>query len=154
MKLASGAEKNSLEVTKPSPFAEAIEPSIPEFNANPKKPGAGRKRIKVESEEEVGASSRNACEEERVEKEFSTNPKKQRAGWKRAKVEPMEEVGASSRMAREGCEEEKAGAVKKMRKALIVMDDSDVEIYDDSDDADVSSTIKCVVLQSLLKKFF
>lgn len=52
-KLASGGEKNSLEVTKPSPFAEAIEPSIPEFNANPKKPGgAGRKRVKAEAKAE------------------------------------------------------------------------------------------------------
>ena len=34
-----GAGKNSLKQTKPSPFAETVNPVIPEFNANPKKPG-------------------------------------------------------------------------------------------------------------------
>ncbi len=32
----TASNKNSLEITKPSPFAEAIQPKIPEFNADPK----------------------------------------------------------------------------------------------------------------------
>ena len=72
-KLASGGEKNSLEVTKPSPFAEAIEPSIPEFNANPKKPGgAGRKRAKAEPKIESGGKDEGG--EEKGE-EASKKPK-------------------------------------------------------------------------------
>ena len=57
-KLAYRGEKNSLEVTKPSysPFAEAIQPSIPEFSGNRKKAGGGRKTAKAEPKEEPGSS--------------------------------------------------------------------------------------------------
>ncbi len=41
----SASNKNSLGVTKPSPFAEAIQPKIPEFNAEPKAP---KVRVKKE----------------------------------------------------------------------------------------------------------
>lgn len=53
---------NSLKVTKPSAFAEMVEPSIPEFNAQPKKTaakGLGRGRVKKETTlgSEVGGAS-------------------------------------------------------------------------------------------------
>lgn len=44
------SSSNSLKVTKPSPFAESVEPSVPEFNAQPKtkKPPGSRGRTKKE----------------------------------------------------------------------------------------------------------
>lgn len=57
-KLTSGGAQgsNSIKITKPSPFAEAIDPSIPEFNAEPKKAGSrgkgkGKDAVKMEKTE-------------------------------------------------------------------------------------------------------
>lgn len=129
-KLASGGEKNSLEVTKPSPFAETIEPSIPEFNANPKKPGGGRKRAKAEPKEEAGASSSKDSDDKEGEGGGTVT--------KKAKVEPPVEV-------LEG-EESKVREAKPVPKAKSkattkwqMSDDSEVEIADGSDDTDVRS---------------
>ena len=128
-KLASGGEKNSLEVTKPSPFAEAIEPSIPEFNANPKKPGGGRKRAKAEPKEEAGVSS-SKDSDGREEKEGE-------AATKKAKTEPMEVVeGEESKV-----EMKSAPSVKSKTVKRLVDDDSEVEIFEGSDDTDVRSSI-------------
>ncbi len=49
-KITGGADKNSLKHTKPSPFAETIEPQVPTYNANPKKSTSGRtKKEKLDS---------------------------------------------------------------------------------------------------------
>ena len=52
----AGVSTNSFKVTQPSPFAEAIDPVIPEFNAQPKKASGGRGRgkaaIKMEDSKE------------------------------------------------------------------------------------------------------
>ena len=49
---------NSLKITKPSPFAETVEPTIPEFNAQPKKAsGKGPGRPKVKKEKETSLTS-------------------------------------------------------------------------------------------------
>lgn len=131
-KIASGGEKNSLEVTKPSPFAESIEPTIPEFNANPKKAGGGRKRAKAEPKEEAGGASSSKDSDGKEEKEDGE------VATKKAKTEPAIEV-----MDEEGerkVEEAKpAPAVAKNKAASKWKfgDDSDVEISEDSDDDDV-----------------
>lgn len=52
-----GVSTNSFNVTRPSAFAEEIEPIIPEFNAQPKKASGGRgrgKAIKMEEESKEG----------------------------------------------------------------------------------------------------
>ena len=43
----AGVSTNSFKVTQPSPFAEAIDPVVPEFNAQPKKVSGGRGRGKA-----------------------------------------------------------------------------------------------------------
>ena len=54
----AGVSTNSFKVTQPSPFAEAIDPVIPEFNAQPKKASGGRGRgkaaIKMEEDSKEG----------------------------------------------------------------------------------------------------
>ena len=52
-----GVSTNSFNITRPSAFAEEIEPTIPEFNAQPKKASGGRgrgKAIKMEEESKEG----------------------------------------------------------------------------------------------------
>ena len=57
---------NSFKVTQPSPFAEAIDPVIPEFNAQPKKASGGRGRgkaaIKMEEDSKEGIKLINSPE--------------------------------------------------------------------------------------------
>ena len=53
----AGVSTNSFKVTQPSPFAEAIDPVVPEFNAQPKKASGGRGRgkgIKMEEDSKEG----------------------------------------------------------------------------------------------------
>ncbi len=128
-KLASGGEKNSLEVTKPSPFAETIEPSIPEFNANPKKPGGGRKRVKAEPKEEAGTSP-SKDSDGKEEKEGGA------AATKKAKTEPVAMEVSDG-------EESKMEVVKTapaVKRKAVQIDDSEVEISEDSADDDVSNS--------------
>ena len=52
----AGASSNSLKITRPSPFAEAIDPVVPDFNAEPKKGSSGRGRgkpMKVKAEKDT-----------------------------------------------------------------------------------------------------
>jgi len=52
-----GVSTNSFNITRPSAFAEEIEPTIPEFNAQPKKASGGRgrgKAVKMEEESKEG----------------------------------------------------------------------------------------------------
>lgn len=136
-KLASGAEKNSLVVTKPSPFAEAIDPIIPEFNANPKKAGSGRKRgVKAEP---AGAADTSLKDESNEGDDMTeTTAKKPKV------VESLDILGvgvskktdkpaATVKTAVSGAA---AGPVKKKAKAKLIMDDDSLEI-EDSDDMDV-----------------
>ena len=127
-KLASGGEKNSLEVTKPSPFAEAIEPSIPEFNANPKKPGGGRKRAKAEPKEEPGSSP--SKESDGKEEKEGVPAATKKAKTEAAAVEVVD--GEESKM------EVKPSAPAVKRKTVVI-DDSEMEMSEDSDDDDVRS---------------
>ena len=131
-KLNTGGEKNSMEVTKPSPFAEAIEPNIPEFNANPKKPGAGRKRIKAEPTEKSDASPNKGSEG--GEKEGEVAAKKQKTEL----VEGEEEEGKSeSKPATVTVAAKKRSKTVKVKE--LMDEDSEMEIWEESDDTDVSN---------------
>lgn len=60
--------QNNLKHTKPSPFAEAIEPNIPEFNAVPKKPSVVRqKKQKPTGEKGTGTGEKGGTPEESEE---------------------------------------------------------------------------------------
>lgn len=120
-KLTSGGEKNSLEVTKPSHFAEGIEPTIPEFNANPKKPGGGRKKVKAEPVEVVDSGEMDESKEGEVE-------------TKKPKTEPVEVVENN-----EVKKEVKVPARKKAKVVAakpVVVDEEEIEIDDDDEDID------------------
>lgn len=146
-KLATGGEKNSLEVTKPSPFAEGIDPVIPEFNANPKKAGGGGRKRVVKAESSDAADTSLKEESNQGEDEAKVGE----GGTKKAKVEPFEDV----LVAVEGNKVEKptttttssatgaAAARKKTKTKCVVMldDDDEIEINDDSDDMDVRTLL-------------
>ena len=129
-KLTSGAEKNSLEVTKPSPFAEGIEPIIPDFNANPKKPGGGkpgggRKRgVKAEPAEAADTS---------LKEEGSTGDGEEKAN--EAKLEPLDVLVAGG--SKKPVKATTAAPAKKKPKTKSVVQDVDVMEIEDSDDMDV-----------------
>ena len=134
-----------MEVTKPSPFAEGIDPIIPEFNANPKKAGSGRKRAaKAEPTDAVDTS----LKEESNLGEGDT--KASEGEVKKAKIEPSEDVlvtnegkkamktAASATSAATGAA---AGRKKAKTKSFVALDDDDeIVIDDDSDDMDVSKS--------------
>ena len=48
----AGSSSNSLKFTRPSPFAEEIEPIVPEFNAEPKKASSSRGKGKIKAEKD------------------------------------------------------------------------------------------------------
>ena len=65
---------NSLKHTKPSPFAESIDPTVPEFNANPKK--ASTTRLKNKKAKEEGPKVNGEGEEEETLKKGLKGAKK------------------------------------------------------------------------------
>ena len=134
-KLTTGGEKNSLEVTKPSPFAENIEPTIPEFNANPKKAGAGRKRAaKAEPKGDSGASSNSLNEGGELPSSVPRTDTLEDVKEKESKVNTKP-----------------SALVKKKSKTVILKpddEDSDLEILGNSNDDDVSCLSECRFIQS------
>ena len=148
-KLAAGGEKNSLEVTKPSPFAEGIDPVIPEFNANPKKAGGGGRKRAVKTESSDTADTSLKEESNQGEEEVKVGE----GETKKAKVESFEDVlvavegkKAAKPTATTTSSVTGAAAVRKKTKSKCVVmldDDDEIEINDDSDDMDVRTLLVC-----------
>lgn len=142
-KLAAGGEKNSLEVTKPSPFAEGIDPVIPEFNANPKKTGGGGRKRPVKAESTDAADTSLKEESNQGEGEGKVGD----GETKKAKVESSEDVLVAvegkkvvkpTATTTSGATGAAAGRKKTKAKCVVMLDDDDeIEINDDSDDMDV-----------------
>lgn len=132
-KLASASgEKNSLEVTKPSAFAEGIDPVIPEFNANPKKTGGGRKKAKTEPTGDADGSLKEELKEETVGSAGQSGDKKADV------VVPVDVL--EGKPVKKPTKPVTAAVVGKKRaktKPVIVDDEDEIEEIVDSDDMDV-----------------
>lgn len=143
-KLVAGGEKNSLEVTKPSPFAEGIDPVIPEFNANPKKAGGGGRKRAVKAESSDAADTSLKEESNQGEEGAKVGEGK----TKDAKMESFEDALVATEKPTATTISSATGAAatrKKTKTKCVVMldDDDEIQINDDSDDMDVRTLLFC-----------
>ncbi len=131
----AASSSNSLKITKPSAFAEPIDPRIPEFNAQPKKarakkePGAG-KALKTEgrtSAKSAGKSPEKKAAVKSIKEAFGIDDDE-------AEIPPlslMERVAAKKPSKQSTLKFTKAPVPKRQKKAekdVLELDD------DDSDD--------------------
>ncbi len=136
---SDGAElsSNSLKITRPSPFAETIEPTIPEFNSQPKKPSAGGRRAKKEpnasSEVKVEAGNPPKSTGKTPEKVAAAKSVKEAFGLDDDEKPPsslMERIAAKKPTKQSTIRFPKAPAAKRSKKAdkeVVELDESDEE---------------------------
>ena len=126
--LTTAGNKNSLEVTKPSPFAEAMLPRIPEFNANPK---VSKPRAKKEPkpEKESGKGKKTSVVSDTPEK--SVDEKAKDLGFS-SEDENVEEISLAERIAK------KSKAKKAVKQSTLTFKAALKETVDSDSDEDVA----------------
>lgn len=137
-KLTGGSNTgNSLKETRPSPFAEVVDPVIPEFCTEKKKPaGKGRKRVKAEpklmdDDGDLGAETSKedskqkklTVESSKVKLEGGTKSKKgpaekSKSGAAQAKKRKVKEMLDSFEIGSDGEEEEEEVEKKSLKERI------------------------------------